>query len=66
MRLSVVGAAAVSGAGWDASRVWVAAAIVGGVRGVIVGETDFANPPQARIGKVNKTKSRFMVRKVYR
>jgi len=50
-------------AGVDCDSVWVAAAIVGGreARGVMVGETDSANPPQARIGRVNKIKSRFML-----
>ena len=47
------------------SIVWVAEAIIGEARGVIVGETDSANPPQARIGRVNKIKSLFIM-KVYR
>jgi hypothetical protein len=54
------GAAAVSGA--DGEEVWVAGTTIGGERGVIVGETNSGvNPPHARIGNINKIKSRFML-----
>lgn len=57
----MAGAAAASGTG--GTFAWVAETTAGVASGATVGETDSVNPPQARIGRINKIKNRFMLRR---